>query len=131
MASGSPTPFLPGARLVDGSDLNAAIAAGPMAWQNALTAKASGGRPGATALIKGINQVGTVASSGDSVLLPACVPGDIAIVQNVGANAMQIFATGSDTIAGTAGSTGISAAAASKRLFYCAIAGRWDFILSA
>jgi hypothetical protein len=84
-----------------------------------LVALAGGGKTGATKLSVGTNVVATVATAADSVILP---PGDIGsrvIVINSGANALQIFGAGSDTIDGVATGTGNAQAAAERATYIC------------
>jgi hypothetical protein len=98
---------------------------------DALTAHAGGGRSSATALPSAINRVTTVATGADSVVLPTSVAGMQITVINGGANAMQVFAAGSDTINGTAGSTGVSQASGKTAIYSCPVAGAWHSVLSA
>ena len=92
---------------------------------------AGGGRPGAPLLVLGSNEVTTVASAADSVVLPVAIPGSVVFVANAGASALQLFANGSDTINGTAGATGISVATNKRILCVAADLGQWYTILSA
>ena len=52
------------------------------------------------------------------LVLPAGLLGGIVHVRNSGANALTVFAQGSDTIDGTAGSTGVSIASGKSALFF-------------
>src|SRR5262249_27103754 len=99
-----------------------------------LTATAGGGQATAKLLAFGINQVATVASGSDSVQLPPCNVGSVVFVTNDGANSMTVFGFlgRSDTINGTAGSTGLAQAAAAHALYVCTVpdttstaAGKW------
>lgn len=66
-----------------------------------LTAKVGGGQSGATQLPSMVNRVTTVASAGDSVGLPPSRPtllGVEILVINAGANSMNVFGSGNDTI---------------------------------
>lgn len=132
---GQPISFPPGFRTIDGSDLNRAFAEPQWAFYPGLTAKSGGGISGATALQHGINTVSTVAAGADSVVLPDAAAGDVIVLRNAGANACQVFANGSDTINGTAGSTGISVAANKTVMFFAAndVSGvtTWFSLLSA
>ncbi|MDE2022400.1 MAG: hypothetical protein KGI71_05830, partial [Patescibacteria group bacterium] len=93
---------------------------------DAITALAGGGQTGATALTTEINRVTTVATSGDSVSLPASVAGTQVWVINSGANPMQVFGAGTDTINGIATATGISQAAGATAVYTCNAAGNWE-----
>lgn len=73
---------------------------------NAATATGSS-RTGAYALTTGITNFTTVAANTGAVL-PASTGGENFTIFNNGANTLTLYATGSDTINGTAGATGIS-----------------------
>lgn len=61
-------------------------------YQNSLTALAGGGQAGATPLATGFNEVDTVATNNDSVMLPAAIPGSSVDIYNAGANTLAIYA---------------------------------------
>jgi hypothetical protein len=84
-----------------------------------LTALAGGGQNGATQLTTELSRVTTVATSGDSVMLPPSVPGLTLIVTNHGANAMQVYGNGSDTINDNASASGVSQMAGSEVIYGC------------
>lgn len=95
--------------------------------QNALTALAGGGQPGATQLTAGMNRVTVCATAGDSVALPAATAGVSVSVVNVGAANMAIFPLGaSDVIQGIATATAMTLAFGSSIQFRCAVAGTWS-----
>lgn len=121
----------PGKRLADDDALNTALATPQWQTNTGITALAGGGRTGAPVLVLGSNEVTTVASGADSVVLPVAVPGSVVFVVNAGANALQLFANGSDTINGTAGATGISVANAKRIMCVAADVGQWYTILTA
>jgi hypothetical protein len=90
----------------------------------ALTA-AGTNRATGLALTKSINFLGTVAS-GTGVVLPAASTvgvGGCVIVFNGGANAAKVYAAGSDTIDGTAGSTGVTLTNALRCAYFVSAAG--------
>lgn len=89
------------------------------------TALAGGGHAGALLLDKDFNVVGTVATAGDSVLLPPSAPGMNVWVYNAGANPMQVFGSGTDTINGIATATGISQGVGALAVYVCRVAGNW------
>lgn len=93
---------------------------------NAITAFAGGGQASATALTSMINRVTTVATAGDSVKLPAAAPGLDVIVINSGANPMQVYGAGTDTINGVATATGVSQMQNSVCIYACTVAGLWQ-----
>ncbi len=114
MAAGiTPTPFQTGFRLIDGNDLNNQFGHPRLSSQTGITAYAGGGQTNAYALTTRVNNVTTVASAGDSIRLQAIPLGKVVWVMNNGANAMQVYGAGTNTINGIATATGISQAAGS------------------
>lgn len=80
---------------------------------------------GATAIATTMVAV-TTANAADAVKLPAAVVGAQFTVANLSAsNALQVYASGSDTINGTAGSTGVSQAASAVTIYACFQATKW------
>lgn len=75
-----------------------------------VVAHAGGGQTDATLLTAQFNEVGTVTTAADSVKLPVIVPGMQVTVVNNGANAMQVFGSGTSTINDVASATGVSQA---------------------
>lgn len=120
-----PSPFVPGFRLIDGSDLNTNFANPTLSSQNAVTAKASGSQTTSAPITASVTNVTVVASANDGVLLPAAKAGQEYTVMNNGANAMTVFASGTDTINGIAGATGVSQAAGSTSTYRSAALGKW------
>lgn len=128
----TPTRLQAGQRLADNDTLNTLLATPMWETKPGIVALAGGGLSANTpALTLGSNEVVTVASGADSVVLPKAVPGSVVFVANAGASAMQVFANGSDTIDGTAGATGISVANAKRIMFVAADLGQWYSILTA
>ena len=122
----------PGKRLADDDAINNALATPQWQTKSNITALAGGALSSLTpVLVNGANEVTTVASGADSVVLPKAVPGMVVFVANAGASSMQVFGNGSDTINGTAGATGISVANAKRILFVAADVGQWYSILTA
>lgn len=130
---GIPQTFQPGPRLIDGSDLNRAIAAGLSAYQDGLVAHSGGGAAAATPLLIGINRVVTVAAGADSLLMPQSTPGATVNIRNDGASSATIYANPVsslpsavlDTLNGTAGATGIALAAGATAELRCYAPGAW------
>lgn len=91
-----------------------------------ITAFATGGQTNAVALTSTINRVSTVAAQGDSVRLPASTPGLAITVINQGANPMQVYGAGTDTINGIATATGISQGIKTTATYICNVAGNWE-----
>ena len=92
-----------------------------------LTAHAGGTQALATQLVNGLNEVGTTATNNDSVQLPLALPGTVVFVANSGAATLAVYSRygSSDTIDGTAGSTGTTQTTGVDNLYFCAAAGRW------
>lgn len=98
-----------------------------------LTAKAGGGQATATQLLNGLNEITTCATNADSVQLPPAIAGTRVYVGNSGvANATVYGKNGrTDTINGTAGSTGFTLATTKNATFFCAVTGKWRVNLTA
>jgi hypothetical protein len=107
-----------------------------------ITAHAGGGQTSAVALVTEINRITTVATTGDSIKLPptiispstgaAYVQGSViggigatVLVINHGANPMQVFGSGTDTIDDVATATGVSQMQGSMVLYTCTSTGKW------
>jgi hypothetical protein len=80
---------------------------------------------GATLLTSEMNRVATVATANNGVMLPPSAPGLTVIVENAGANAMQVYGSGTDQINGTAFATGVSQMSGSVVIYTCYTAGNW------
>ena len=120
-----------GKRLADDDALNGILATPQWQTTTGIVALAGGGRPGAPVLNLGSNEVVTVASGADSVVLPSAVPGSVVFVTNAGASSLQVFANGSDTINGTAGATGVAQGNGLSALYIASDVAQWYRILSA
>ena len=78
----------------------------------------------ATALPADFNRIITV-TAGQGVVLPAAKAGMDIFVLNHGANSVQVYANGSDTIDDIAGSTGVPQMVKSVVLYTCYATGSW------
>jgi hypothetical protein len=97
-----------------------------------LTALAGGAQAGTSLSGYAINRFTTVASSADSVQLPAAKAGRIRIVKNAAAsNAMAVFPQTGEFINALSVNASFSLAANKAALFFCAVDGTWDGILTA
>lgn len=92
-----------------------------------ITAYAGGGQANAVELTTRYNHVGTVATTADSVKLPAAAAGLVRTVVNKGANAMDLFPGSGDDINGTGVDTAVSVAAGSSVTVWCADATNWYY----
>lgn len=83
---------------------------------------------GSTALTNDINNVTTVANTGDGVRLPTAVAGRRVSIHNNGANALQVWPAGGDTIdGGSVNAVDPNSLAAGSHRFYEAIdATNWE-----
>lgn len=116
-----------------------AIAPGvlPM-YDAAITANPGGGKADATPLGYGVNVITVCATAANSVILPYAYPGACVFVRNNGAQAAQVFGSGTDTVESTATATGVSQAASKGKLYYGSAgsgdgsdAGNWVTLLGA
>jgi hypothetical protein len=105
-------PLLPGDFLLESS-------------QDNITATAGGGQANAFQITSQTVRIATVASIGDSVMLPPSAPGLELLVINHGANAMQVFGNGADIIDDQLATTGVSQMSNSLVIYSCATAGKW------
>ena len=120
--SGTPQPFQPGFRLIDGSDLNKANATLNESWDDGITATPSGTQATSLVLSQTLNRVTTVTTGADGVKLPAMTPGQmIMIINDASANALQVFPTAPAKIDGITSATGVALSAAKRAWFICVI----------
>jgi len=121
-----PNRFPGGFRLTDGNALDFAL--GAPQWQTNYGITALGTTLASTtpALVLGANVVTTSTASNYGVVLPSAAAGSIVYFYNAdSADAVTVFGSGSDTINGTAGATGVSYAAAKRVLFIAVTNGVW------
>ena len=95
---------------------------------NGLTALAGGGQTGlVVTLAEQFNRVTTVATIGDSVILPAATAGQFVTVMNAAAaNAMDIFPAVGDAINALAVNVALRLNVQNTVTFYCTVAGTWQ-----
>ena len=99
---------------------------------NAISASATQTQVAATAMTTTINRVTVVGTAGDAVKLPAAVAGKVVIVKNAdAADAVGVFPASGDAINALSANAVYSLAALKGVLFFCAVAGTWDTILTA
>jgi hypothetical protein len=79
-----------GPSLIDGSDLRRFFDM-VLGAQNGVVAKAGGGVAAATPLRNGFNQIDTVATAADSVMLPPAIVGAWCWIYNDGAASMNVY----------------------------------------
>ena len=90
-----------------------------------LTAKAGGGQANATPITTECSRVSVVATAGDSVVLPLSGAGLTLFVINHGANPMQVYGLGTDTVDDVAVATGVTQMQGSMVIYTCITAGNW------
>lgn len=76
------------------------------------------------ALTADINNI-TSAAASTGVTLPAATVGAVVTVFNGGANAIQVYGAGSDTIDGAAAATGVPLTNAKRAQYFCVAAATW------
>ena len=91
---------------------------------------AGANQAGATPIPAMMDRFTTVAV-GTGAVLPIAVAGMNITVINAGANPLQIYGNGSDTINGTAGPTGVALAVGKTAEYFTTVAGAWHQLLSA
>lgn len=132
-------PF-PGVGLQDGGIIQNILSGNGFSAAS-IIAHAGGLQPAATPIppSAAIVVLGTVASAGDSAVLPFAQPGETVLVFNSTVTSANIFGqvavnklTGViDTINGTAGSTAYAIGGGVSVLFFCGLNGAWAALKSA
>lgn len=107
--------------------VTAASIATAQGGEDSLTAFATGGQTNATALSSTVtnHRVSTVATTGDSVKLPAATVGQVHYVRNDGATPMQVFGQATETIDGVASATGVVQLPGVGVFYTSTTAGAW------
>lgn len=112
--------------------LNLSLVWNGTAWQasdtvftaaDALTAVGTN-RATSLALTATVNRVAT-AAAGTGVTLPAAAPAERITIIHTGANPIQVYGAGSDTVNAVAAATGITLMPNSVTMFSCTAAGAW------
>lgn len=99
--------------------------------QNGLVALAGGAQAG-TALSKDVNRFTTVATAADSAQLPAAEVGmAIVVINAAAANSMNVFPQTGESINALANNTAFAVASNKTAIFFCALAGKWNVVLTA
>ena len=103
--------------------------------QNNIVAQADNTKVNATQLNGAKCRVTTVAGAADSVKLPPGYPGLEVTIMNSGANSMQVFGSGNDTINDVATAIGVAHGNGLSGVYTCyevvAGVGKWGRVLSA
>ncbi|MBI3334384.1 hypothetical protein HYZ97_02770 [Candidatus Pacearchaeota archaeon] len=82
----------------------------------------------ATQLTSMLNRISVCAHQGDGVALPAAFPGEVVLVENRGANAIQVYGNfaAQDTINGNTSSVGIAQGVNTVTSYICFVQGNWE-----
>lgn len=130
MTIGIAPPAGSGPALQDGQWLLGVASGQNGSFQNRLIAHAGGTKAAAIQLAAGVKIFGfaTVATNGDSALLPAAIAGTTIFVRNAGAASLSLYAKGTDKINGVASATAYSLAADTSAIFFCALDGAWSAV---
>ena len=115
-----------GYALQDGFVLESLLATPQWQTNYGITAVGTARASTTPVLTLGSNVVTVSTSSNYGVVLPSATAGSVVYFYNAdSANAVTVFATGSDTINGTAGATGVSYAVAKRVLFIAVTNNVW------
>ena len=98
---------------------------------NAITAKPAGTQANSTLMSAAINRVTTVATAGDSALLPTAAAGMEITIINASANSMNVFPNTGDAINALAANASYAIAGGKTVSFFTANNGAWHSVLSA
>ena len=90
-----------------------------------ITAHAGGGQGSATALTSQINIITTVATTADSVILPAAASLSEIVVINRGANSLAVFPNSGAQIEASGANTSVTIAAGTSATFDCVSNTQW------
>ena len=93
---------------------------------NGLVALAGGGQAGATPIAAGLSRFATVATAGDSAVLPAASPGLHPIIANAGAAAMNLFPPVGEAINALAANAPFSIPPGRTAVVMCVAPGVWS-----
>lgn len=98
-----------------------------LSYQTGIVAHAGGGQGAATPLTAMLCFVATVATAGDSLLLPAAVPGlEITVInESATATGPNVFPQSGQTINALAANTAIAVPPQTVMILYCGISGAW------
>lgn len=116
-----------GKRLIDGQDLDGALANPIWSYTRPLTATIGGTRTTSTKIVETVANVATVGSSGAGVTLPVALPGKIMLVFNNALNDLRVFADDPSSIDGVSGNVGILVRPQSLTIFVAQVLRTWTF----
>lgn len=113
--------------LQDGLWLNGIANGQNRSYVNGITAHAGGTKAAAYQLPAAVSliEVDTVGTAADSVLAPEAIAGTEFTLYNAGANSLDVYGRGTDTINGAATANAYAIAAGVTARFTCAKDGAW------
>lgn len=122
-----------GQRLIDGNFVNGLAAGYNRNYVANVTARAGGTKALATQIPAGVAlvQLDTVATNGDSALLPQALAGTEFKLANSGVATVSLYGKGTDTINDAATANNYDVATNVNVAFFCAVDGQWKAIKSA
>jgi len=108
------------------SDFSSLVASGSLSpVLSGIVAHAGGGQANAVQLNPGYNVIATVATTGDSVVLPSDSLGQNVLVYNAGANSANVFPSSGANINALSANTALAVAAGANTSFYGVSATHW------
>lgn len=117
----------------DGLWLNGLANGTNRSFANGIVAHAGGGKDDAFQIpaSKSMVSIDTVATAGDSLLLPQAVAGTWLMVRNAGVESANLYGKDTNQINGAATANAYALASNVSALFFCAVDGQWSAIKSA
>lgn len=99
--------------------------------ENGMTAATTQSQAAGTRITRAVSRFTTVANSGDAATLPPAVAGEKRVVLNKGAQSLSVFPAPGDKINALSADAAYALAATKSVIFYCAVDGTWDTLLTA
>ncbi len=121
-------PILFGFRMFSGEFLQtmfARILQGGISRQDTITAHSGGTKAAAFPLVASWNRITVCAADHDSVLMPPAIAGSQVMVINAGADILDVYGKGTDTIDTNATATATNILTTKLKVFTCITRGAW------
>jgi hypothetical protein len=125
----TPTPFIDGYRLIDGTDLNAQLANPVWSTITNLSATVGGTVSTSKKVVSTLTNVTTTGGSGAGITIPEALPGKILVISNNGTLPITVFAEGGSTINGIPGSIGILMQPNTSYMFSAFAVDQWTSLV--
>jgi TRAP-type mannitol/chloroaromatic compound transport system substrate-binding protein len=98
-------------------------------FQAAIAAHAGGGQGAATPMTNKYNRIDSVASDGDSVLMPQAIQGSECLVQNnASVHSANVYPLGADNFISQGSSVPFPLSAGQQLRAFCYVTGEWTLI---